>query len=158
MKMRLARSNSTIDINYVPGLSGIQRHNGELRFGALGRHTDVEMSEAVATIPILHDCAAGIGDVQVRNQGTIGGSLAEADPSGDWGATLLTLETSLQCTGPQGDRSIKLEEVIKDSYTTLFAHDELVSGITLKNPPRNTVGAYLPSNRIPPSSPTPSPP
>jgi len=150
MKMRLARPTALIDINFVPGLSGIQSHNGELRFGALARHTDVEMSEAVATIPILHDCAAGIADVQVRNQGTIGGSLAEADPSGDWGATLLTLETSLQCTGPQGERSIRLEDFIKDAYTTVLAHDELVSGITVKKPPRNSGGAYLAFKRSAP--------
>ncbi len=150
MKMRLARPTALIDINYVPGLKDIQSHNGELRFGALARHTDVEMSEAVATIPILHDCAAGIADVQVRNQGTIGGSLAEADPSGDWGATLLTLETSLQCAGPQGERSIKLEEFVKDAYTTVLGHDELVREITVKKPPRNSGGAYLAFKRSAP--------
>src|SRR5260370_30967569 len=130
MKMGLARPTALIDINFVPGLSGIQSHNGELRFGALARHPDVEMSEAVATIPILHDCAAGIADVQVRNQGTIGGSLAEADPSGGWGATLLTLETSLQCTGPQRERSIMLEDFLQDAYTTALAHAEFVRRIT----------------------------
>ncbi len=132
------------------GLSDIQSHNGELRFGALARHTDIEMSDAAAAIPILHDCAAGIADVQVRNQGTIGGSLAEADPSGDWGATLLALETSLQCAGPQGERSIKLEEFIKDAYTTALAHDELVREIIVKKPPRNSGGAYLAFKRSAP--------
>ncbi len=150
MKMRLARPTALIDINFVPGLSDIQSHNGELRFGALARHTDIEMSDAAAAIPILHDCAAGIADVQVRNQGTIGGSLAEADPSGDWGATLLALETSLQCAGPQGERSIKLEEFIKDAYTTALAHDELVREIIVKKPPRNSGGAYLAFKRSAP--------
>jgi len=150
MKMRLARPTALVDINHVPGLNDIQSHNGELRFGALARHTDIEMSDAAAAIPILHDCAAGIADVQVRNQGTIGGSLAEADPSGDWGATLLTLETSLQCTGLQGERSIKLEEFIKDAYTTILAHDELVHEIIVKKPPRNTGGAYLAFKRSAP--------
>jgi len=150
MKMRLARPSALIDINYVPGLSNIQSHNGELRFGALARHTDIEMSDAAAAIPIVHDCAAGIADVQVRNQGTIGGSLAEADPSGDWGATLLTLETSVQCTGPQGQRSIKLEEFIKDAYTNVLAHDELVREVIVKNPPRNSGGAYLAFKRSAP--------
>ena len=143
MKMRLARPTALVDINFVGGLSGIQSHNGELRMGALARHTDIEMSEAVAMIPILHDCAAGIADVQVRNQGTIGGSLAEADPSGDWGATLLTLETSVQCTGPGGERTIKLEDFVTDAFTTLLAHDELVREVTVKKPPRNSGGAYL---------------
>ncbi len=150
MKMRLARPTALIDINFVPGLSDIQSHNGELRVGALARHTDIEMSDAAAAIPILHDCAAGIADVQVRNQGTIGGSLAEADPSGDWGAALLALETSLQCAGPQGERSIKLEEFIKDAYTTALAHDELVREIIVKKPPRNSGGAYLAFKRSAP--------
>ena len=150
MKMRLARPTALIDINFVSGLGDIQSHNGELRFGALARHTDIETSEVAATIPILHDCAAGIADVQVRNQGTIGGSLAEADPSGDWGAALLTLDTSLRCGGRQGERSIKLEDFIKDAYTTVLAHDELVREIIVKKPPRNSGGAYLAFKRSAP--------
>ncbi len=150
MKMRLARPTALIDINFVPGLSDIQSRNGELRFGALARHTDIEMSDAAVAIPILHDCAAGIADVQVRNQGTIGGSLAEADPSGDWSATLLTLETSVLCAGPRGERSVKLEEFIKDAYTTVLAHDELVREIIVKKPPKNSGGAYLAFKRSAP--------
>src|SRR6202022_2146146 len=135
MKMRLARPSALIDINFIPGLNEITNPNEELRFGALVRHTDMKVSEQVAAIPILHDCAAGIADVQVRNQGTIGGSLAEADPSGDWGATLLALETSLQCAGPKGDRTVKLEDFIKDAYTTVLGHDELVREVIVKKPP-----------------------
>jgi len=88
--------------------------------------------------------------VQVRNQGTIGGSLAEADPSGDWSATLLTLETSVVCAGPQGERSVKLEEFIKDAYTTVLAHDELVREIIVKKPARGSGGAYLAFKRSAP--------
>ena len=150
MKMRLARPSALVDINFVPGLSEIQSHNGELRLGALARHTDIEMSEAVAAVPILHDCAAGIADVQVRNQGTIGGSLAEADPSGDWGATLLTLDTSLHCVGPKGERTVKVEEFIKDAYTTVLGHEELVREVIVKKPPRNSGGAYVAFKRSAP--------
>ena len=150
MKMRLARPTALVDINFIPGLNGIQSRNGELRLGALTRHTELEMSDAVAAIPILHDCAAGIADVQVRNQGTIGGSLAEADPSGDWGATLLALETSLQCAGPKGERTVKLEDFIKDAYTTVLGHDELVREVIVKKPPRNSGGAYLAFKRSAP--------
>src|SRR5437764_1502971 len=85
MKMRMARPAALIDINFIPGLGDIHNSKGELRFGALVRHADLEHSAAGVTVPILHDCAAGIADVQVRNQGTIGGSLAEADPSGNSG-------------------------------------------------------------------------
>lgn len=150
MKMRLARPTALVDINLVPGLSEIQSHNGDLRMGALARHTDLEISDHVAAIPILHDCAAGIADVQVRNQGTLGGSLAEADPSGDWGVTLLTLETSLQCIGPQGERSVKLEDFITDAYTTVLGHEELVRQIVVKKPPKNSGGAYLAFKRSAP--------
>jgi carbon-monoxide dehydrogenase medium subunit len=143
MKMRLARPTALIDINFIPRLSEIKNHNGELRFGALARHADIEMSEHVAEIPILHDCASGIADVQVRNQGTIGGSLAEADPSGDWGTTLLTLETSLVCAGPQGERSVPLDEFFKDAYTTDLGREELVREVVVKKPAKNSGGAYL---------------
>lgn len=150
MKMRLARPSALIDINFIPSLSAIQRTNGELRFGALARHADVENSEVAAAVPILHDCAAGIADVQVRNQGTIGGSIAEADPSGDWAAALLTLETSVRCFGPNGERTVPLEEFITDAYTTVLVHDELVREVIVKVPPKGSGGAYVAFKRSAP--------
>jgi aerobic carbon-monoxide dehydrogenase medium subunit len=150
MKMRLARPSALIDINFIPGLSEIKNQNGELRIGALVRHADIEMSEHAAAIPILHDCAAGIADVQVRNQGTIGGSLAEADPSGDWAAALLALETLVICAGPQGERSVKLEEFFKDAYTTVLEREELVREIIVKKTPKNSGGAYVAFKRSAP--------
>lgn len=154
MKMRMARPAALVDINFIPGLSEIQSPKGELRFGTLARHADIENSEVAAAIPIIHDCAAGIADVQVRNQGTIGGSLAEADPSGDWGTALLTLETSVICLGPQGQRTVPLEEFIKDAYTTVLAHDELVTGVHVKVPPKGSGGAHLAFKRTAPVYPT----
>ncbi|HMD08247.1 MAG TPA: xanthine dehydrogenase family protein subunit M [Candidatus Acidoferrum sp.] len=150
MKMRLARPTALVDINGIPGLSAIQRQNGELRFGALARHAEIENSEIAASIPILHDCAAGIADVQVRNQGTIGGSLAEADPSGDWSAVLLTLETSVRCAGSQSERTVPLEEFIKDAYTTVLKHSELVREVIVKVPPKGSGGAYVAFKRSAP--------
>jgi carbon-monoxide dehydrogenase medium subunit len=150
MKMRLARPTALIDINFIPDLSGIHSDRDELRFGALTRHADIEHSEAAAAIPIIHDCAAGIADVQVRNQGTIGGSLAEADPSGDWGAALLTLDASVRCFGPGGERVIRLEDFVKDAYTTVLEHDELVREVVVKKPPKNSGGAYVAFKRSAP--------
>lgn len=150
MKMRLARPSALVDINFIPGLSTIQRNNGELRFGALARHTDIERSEIAAVIPILHDCAAGIADVQVRNQGTIGGSLAEADPSGDWAAVLLTLETTVRCAGPKGERAVALDDFFKDAYTTVLTHDELIREVIVKVPPKSSGGAYVAFKRCAP--------
>lgn len=150
MKMRLARPTALVDINGISGLDTIQQENGELRFGALARHADIEHSEIAASIPIVHDCAAGIADVQVRNQGTIGGSIAEADPSGDWAIVLLTLEASVRCVGPQADRTVPLEEFIKDAYTTILKHGELVRELIVKVPPKNSGGAYLAFKRCAP--------
>ncbi len=150
MKMRLARPTALVDINGIPGLGSIERDNGELRFGALVRHAEMEASEIAGSIPILHDCAAGIADVQVRNQGTIGGSLAEADPSGDWCAVLFTLETSVRCAGPLSERSVPLEEFIKDAYTTILKPGELVREVIVKVPPKGSGGAYLAFKRCAP--------
>jgi aerobic carbon-monoxide dehydrogenase medium subunit len=150
MKMRLAHPSALIDINFIPGLSEIKNEDDELRLGALARHTDIEISEHASAIPILHDCAAGIADVQVRNQGTIGGSLAEADPGGDWGATLLTLDTSVVCAGAQGERFVKLEEFFKDAYTTVLGREELLREVIVKKPPKNSGGAYLAFKRSAP--------
>ena len=154
MKMRMARPSALVDMNFIPGLREITRQNGAMRFGALARHADIESSKVAAAIPILHDCAAGIADVQVRNQGTIGGSLAEADPSGDWGAVLLTLETSLRCLGPKGERTVALEEFVKDAYTTMLGHDELVTEVIVKMPPKGSGGAHLAFKRSAPVYPT----
>src|SRR2546422_10135256 len=154
MKMRLARPSDLVDINFLPGLAGIQERSGELHFGALARHSDIEASEVAARIPIIHDCAAGIADVQVRNQGTIGGSLAEADPSGDWAAVLLALDTSVRCHGPKGERSLALGDFIRDAYTTALLPDEVLSEVIIKVPPRASGGAHLAFKRSAPVYPT----
>jgi carbon-monoxide dehydrogenase medium subunit len=154
MKMRMARPTALVDINFIPGLSEIHASKGELRFGALARHADIGESEAASAIPIVHDCAAGIADVQVRNQGTIGGSLAEADPSGDWGTVLLALETTVVCLGLEGQRTVPLEEFIKDAYTTVLAHEELVTGVHIKFPPKGSGGAHVAFKRSAPVYPT----
>jgi aerobic carbon-monoxide dehydrogenase medium subunit len=150
MKMRLARPTALIDINFIPSLDVIQRNNGELRIGALVRHAEIEHSEVASAIPIVHDCAAGIADVQVRNQGTIGGSIAEADPSGDWVAALLALDSSVRCFRPKGERTVPLSEFIKDAYTSVLEHDELVREVIVKVPPKNSGSAYLAFKRSAP--------
>ena len=154
MKLRFASPAHLIDLNFVPGTSYIREDDGVLRFGALTRHAEIENSEIAAKIPIIHDCAAGIADVQVRNRGTIGGSLAEADPSGDWAAVLMTLDTTLRCIGPRGERTIPLAQFITDAYSTVLAHDEVVNEIVVKKPPPGSGGAYLAFKRSAPVYPT----
>jgi aerobic carbon-monoxide dehydrogenase medium subunit len=154
MKLRFANPGHLVDLNFIPAAAYIRERDGTLRFGALARHAQIETSTAAGKIPILHDCAAGIADVQVRNRGTIGGSLAEADPSGDWATVLCTLSTEVRCLGTTGERTVALPDFIKDAYTTALAHDELVSEVAVKLPPKGSGGAYLAFKRSAPVYPT----
>ena len=140
LKLRFANPEHLVDLNFIPGTSFIKEEAGALRFGAMTRHAEIEYSALAKKIPVLHDCAAGIADVQVRNRGTIGGSLAEADPSGDWANALITLDTTVHCLGPNGARTIPLNDFINDAYTTALAHDELVTEVEVKIPPKGSGG------------------
>jgi carbon-monoxide dehydrogenase medium subunit len=154
MKLRFANPSHLVDLNFVPGTAYVKEEHGTLRFGALTRHAEIEASPAAARVPIIHDCAAGIADVQVRNRGTIGGSLAEADPSGDWATVLMTLQTEVRCQNNNSDRRVQLADFVKDAYTTALAHDELVSEVAVKIPPAGSGGAYLAFKRSAPVYPT----
>ena len=154
MKLRFANPTHLVDLNFVPDVSYVKEDKNTLRFGALTRHADIENSASVLRIPVIHDCAAGIADVQIRNRGTIGGSLAEADPSGDWAVVLSTLDTTIRCVRKKGSRTIALREFITDAYTTALEKDEVVSEISVKIPPKNSGGAYLAFKRTAPVYPT----
>ncbi len=154
MKLRFANPGHLIDLNFIAGTSYIKEDGGSLRFGAMTRHAEIENSSVVAKIPIIHDCAAGIADVQVRNRGTIGGSVAEADPSGDWATVLLTQTAEVRCLGPTGERTVALDKFITDAYTTVLTHDELISEVVVKLPPKGSGGAYLAFKRAAPVYPT----
>jgi len=154
MKLRFASPTHLVDLNFIGEASFIVEENGYLRFGPLTRHAEIEGSPVATKIPILHDCAAGIADVQVRNRGTIGGSLAEADPSGDWATVMMTLETQVKCLGPQGERNIPLGDFVKDAYTTALEHDELVSEVSVRIPEGKSGGAYIALKRAAPVYPT----
>jgi aerobic carbon-monoxide dehydrogenase medium subunit len=150
MKLRFAQPAHLVDLNFVPDVAYIRADNGGVRVGAMARHTDIAESEIAERIPILHDCAAGIADVQIRNRGTIGGSVAEADPSGDWGAVLMTLPAQVRCLGPKGERTVAIEKFFLDAYTSALAADELVSEIILKAPQKGSGGAYIAFKRSAP--------
>jgi aerobic carbon-monoxide dehydrogenase medium subunit len=154
MKLRFANPAHLVDLNFVPGTSYVKEESGALRLGPLTRHAEIESSALASTIPILHDCAAGIADLQVRNRGTIGGSLAEADPSGDWATVLMTLSSQVRCLGPQSERMIPMSDFIEDAYTTALAHDEVVSEVLVKVPPKGSGGAYLAFKRCAPVYPS----
>jgi len=154
MKLRFANPRHLVDLNFIAGTAYVKDDDGVLRLGAMTRHAEIESSSVASKIPILHDCAAGIADVQVRNRGTIGGSLAEADPSGDWGTVLMALPTQVRCLGSSGERAIPLGEFIKDAYTTALGHDELLTEVVVSKPPKGSGGAYIAFKRSAPVYPT----
>jgi carbon-monoxide dehydrogenase medium subunit len=140
MKLRLSTPRHLVDLNFIPETSYIQS-NGALRLGAMTRHAEIAASVDTTRIPILRDCAAGIADPQVRHMGTIGGSIAEADPTGDWAPVLLATGATVKTLGPGGERSIDLGEFILDAYTTALQPAELVTEIVIPLPPERSTGA-----------------
>jgi carbon-monoxide dehydrogenase medium subunit len=150
MKLRLAQPAHLVDLGFVPDAAYIRAENGSVRLGAMTRHAEIEESEAAARIPILHDCAAGIADVQIRNRGTIGGSVAEADPSGDWGVVLMSLPAEVRCVGPKGARTVPIDKFFLDAYTSALAAEEVVSEILVKSPGAGSGGAYIAFKRSAP--------
>jgi carbon-monoxide dehydrogenase medium subunit len=144
MKLRFAGPRFLIDINHVAELKGFEVRDDAVVFGALCRYAEIEESSEIAeNLPILKDAAAVTADVQVRNRGTIGGSLVHSDPAGDWAPPLLALDARATVRGPKGERSMSVEELFQDAYTPDLRPNELLIRITvsLKNPA--TTGAYL---------------
>lgn len=133
-----------MDINRIASLTGFQEKDDSIVFGALCRYAEIEASSLLAEkLPILTDAAALTADVQVRNRGTMAGSLAHADPAGDWAPPLLALEARVTVRGPKGDRTVLVENFIKDAYTPDLNPDELLTHITVRLPDPSVSGAYL---------------
>jgi aerobic carbon-monoxide dehydrogenase medium subunit len=130
MKLRLAQPKHLIDIGRVGGLAGIKEEGGHFVIGALTTHYAVESSAAVRQkCPMLSEAAALIGDPQVRNYGTVGGSVAHSDPAADWPAIMLALGADVKAIGPKGARTIKIDEFFKDLFTTALHADEVLTEI-----------------------------
>ena len=143
MKLRLAAPEHLVDINRVPGLDGIEEADGGIRFGALARHNQVASSELVAKYPLIAAVAPLIADPIVRNLGTMGGSLAHADPAGDYGAVMLAAGASVVARSARGEREIPMTEFLVDVFTTSLEPDELLTEIRVPTPPSRAGGTYL---------------
>jgi carbon-monoxide dehydrogenase medium subunit len=144
MKLRISSPQRLIDINRIAALAHIAERDGVMVFGALARHANIEESSVVKSkLRIMHDAACVIADVQVRNMGTIGGSLAHADPAGDWAPTLLALNGQVRCRGPRGERLLKIDELLADAYSTNLSSDEILTEVSVPLPAPGSGGAYL---------------
>ena len=132
MKLRLAAPEFLIDIGKIPELSYLKEEAAKIRIGALTTHYMIETSGAVARgCRALADAAALIGDVQVRNKGTIGGSLAHADPAADYPASILALDATIIVLGPKGERPIPASKLFVDMLTTALQPNEIVREIQI---------------------------
>ena len=130
MKLRLARPAHLVDLRKVPGLTGIREDGGSLVIGAMTTHYAVESSSAVKSkCPVLAATAALIGDPMVRNMGTIGGSLAHADPAADYPATIIALNAEMVVEGARGKRTIKVDDFFKGLMTTAVGGDEILTEV-----------------------------
>jgi aerobic carbon-monoxide dehydrogenase medium subunit len=143
MNLRLQSPRTLIDIGTVPSLRGIRVDGNHLVIGALTVHTDVAASELVRKhLPGLSDAASVIGDIQVRNRGTIGGSVAHADPAADLPVILTALDASFVAQSPSGSRVIAVDDFFTDFYTTALSANEILTEIRVPIPSSGTGTAY----------------
>jgi len=130
MKVRLAQPAVLIDIARVGELSGIRTEGSEVIIGATTRHAEVAGSALLqAEVPLLAYAAAQVGDPQIRHRGTIGGSLAHADPAGDLPMALLALGGAVEVSGPSGVRTVAADDFFTGPFETVLSPDELLSAV-----------------------------
>jgi carbon-monoxide dehydrogenase medium subunit len=140
MKLRLSEPARLVDIARIPGLSGIHEKDGRIEIGATTVYADIAGSQLLRDrCPIIAEAAAEVGDPQVRNRGTIGGSIAHADPAADFPAVMLALDADIQLMGTAGARTVKASAFFRGFYDVDLAPDELIVGVRF-NPVR--AGAY----------------
>ena len=151
MKLRLATPSALVDLAQVPGLAGITSGPGVLSIGALTTHAAVaESAQVQSSCPLLAETAAHIGDQQVRNRGTIGGSLGHADPAADYPTALLALGATVE-TGGALSRRIPIADFFRGLFTTVLERGEIVTAVHVPVYGPGTGGAYL-KHRHPASS------
>lgn len=142
MKLRLAMPPMLVDISRIKDLSYIREENGQIHIGAMTTHYQIESSDLLKQIcPLLPQCASHIGDMQVRNKGTIGGSVAHSDPAADWPAAMLALDAELITVSKSGERSIKAGDFFVDLLTTALQPGEILREIRINK--NGTRHAYV---------------
>ena len=143
MKLRIARPSVVVDISRLD-LRGVTERDDELHIGPLTTWSELIDAEALArpALAAIPECARGIGDVQVRNLGTVGGSIVHADPASDMPAVLLALGARLRLRSPDGDRDLPLGDVLVGPFLTALAAQELVTDVVVPVPARGSGSAY----------------
>jgi len=143
MKLRLTQPSLLVDIARIKDLAYIREEDGQIRIGAATTHYQIESSDLLKQIcPLLPDCASHIGDVQVRNKGTIGGSVAHADPAGDWPAAIIALSAEMVAISKNGERTIKADDFFVDLLTTALEPGEILREIRINRTNGRSGHAY----------------
>jgi aerobic carbon-monoxide dehydrogenase medium subunit len=144
MKFRLAQPKVVVDIGRIPGLDGITVSGNTITIGALATHDAVEHSAVLKEkCPLLAETASVIGDMQVRNRGTIGGSLAHADPAADYPGAILALDAEIVAIGPRGTRTIPARDFFVEMLTTALQPTEIITEVRVPVVGRGTGSAYM---------------
>ena len=144
MKLRLAEPTQLVDINGLEGLDYIREADGYLTIGALAREAEMEHSELIQSkYPILYDTSRVIADPQVRNLATVGGNIAHGDPANDHPATMVALGAEVVVSGPNGARTIGIDDFFLGPLTTALEANEILTEIRIPIPPANSGGAYI---------------
>src|SRR5678815_4728078 len=143
LKLRLAQPQLLVDIARLKSLAYIREEGDQILIGATTTHYQLESSDLLKQIcPLLPECAKSIGDVQVRNKGTIGGSIAHSDPAGDWPAAALALDADLVLVGTNGERTVKAENFFVDLLTTDLQPGEILREVRIRKPSGRFGQAY----------------
>jgi aerobic carbon-monoxide dehydrogenase medium subunit len=144
LKLRIAAVDTVVDINGVPGLDGIEQDADGLRIGALVRHAHAERSPLLhGRYGLLGSTARLVADPLVRNRGTVCGSLAHADPQGDWGSAMLAARASVVARGPNGERTIPIDELADGPFSNALEPDEVITEVRVPDSGSRTAGTYL---------------
>jgi aerobic carbon-monoxide dehydrogenase medium subunit len=144
MKLRLAQPRMLIDIARIKDLSYIREEGGQIRIGATTTHFQIETSDLLRHVcPLLPETAVNLGDMQVRNKGTIGGSLAHADPAADWPAAVLALDAEIVAAGTKGERVIKADKFFVELFTTALEPNEILKEVRFTAPKGRVGQAYM---------------
>ena len=144
MKLRIAQPKVLIDISRIKDLNYIREEAGQIRIGAMTTHFQIETSDLLRRVcPLLPETATNLGDMQVRNKGTMGGSIAHADPAADWPAAVIALNAEMVAVGPKGERVIKSDDFFVQLFTSALQPGEILREIRF-TPPKGKFGqAYM---------------
>jgi carbon-monoxide dehydrogenase medium subunit len=144
MKLRLAQPKVLIDLGRIKDLSYIKDEGGQIRIGAMTTHFQIETSDVLRrACPLFPETATNLGDMQVRNKGTIGGSVAHADPAADWPAAVIAVSGEIVAVGAKGERVIKADSFFVEMLTTALQPDEIIQEIRFAAPKGKFGQAYM---------------